>query len=318
MIMSSTSARSVPLRHSFDVQGRLGNGSHEDLRSLAEDIRKLRELRDQIVSGRHAFYKAITAVGAPLNPNEDSSSALSQRIAPKLSGPSQRTNTNQPRISSSSHAVPKANAAQLTLSSRKESSASAVDYATSSYGRKSLDPPPALHHTSRGSKSPYLQDTRSTRISYPPSQSLEEKEIFTSSSIPFDAYAFTSNDDHGAEETFYVDERRSHRTASTSKRQRQYSPGRHAPSTPDFEGRNDRADRRAKSRSSTSPYQQTKASKRPPRVQSRRSRSPLPPQSLNGQHIVTENRSLKTADSKTRRRAWLGLKPVSRYLTVYV
>lgn len=42
----------------------------EDLENLVEDIKKLRELRDQIVSGQHAFYSASSDARLVMHPDE--------------------------------------------------------------------------------------------------------------------------------------------------------------------------------------------------------------------------------------------------------
>lgn len=52
-----------------------------DLQGLAEDIAKLRDLRDEITSGRHAFYKATSAAPISVNPVETPASTLWNRIA---------------------------------------------------------------------------------------------------------------------------------------------------------------------------------------------------------------------------------------------
>lgn len=82
---TAASAIKVP-QERRDTQSMAVQMSHDDLLSLAEDIKKLQDLRDEIVLGLHAFYTAPGVEGRPPlveapPPVETSSIALLQRIS---------------------------------------------------------------------------------------------------------------------------------------------------------------------------------------------------------------------------------------------
>lgn len=237
----------------------------EDLRILAEDIRKLRELRDQIVSGRHAFYMASTAAANPLGQNGASSSTLLQRITPKLSQAAQSEKMVESQVMPSSKAALNPLAARLA-NERKKPLIPTRDHAGPALEGKSREPTTGSYREVKSRRvSGDSHEPRFAQESRSPNRTRGEKDVIrhsTTSQTAVTSLSLSDYDRHREKDRMpFAAERDARHVAPFSKRQRQNSPRRS--SSPgryysDLEAGYHRPNRFTTQRRSPSPYQQAK------------------------------------------------------------